>query len=234
MQHLVFTRFNLPAGPESWKKCSSPEWLDERIALFEHFVYSSMKNQTDQNFRWLVLMWEKTPQEQWDKFNALASGYENLGLVMLSGMVFSEMHDQWMKYIRSFVEPGELITTRCDSDDAIHKRFIERVKSTNASPGHFICWEKGLMFKDGKVYERIYRRNPFLSFVETVHDDARRGVLTVNCKQHCYSEPVLHVASSTPMWLQVVHGGNVGNAVDENADWKPFAPVAEDYIGNFG
>ncbi|WP_051227980.1 glycosyltransferase [Gillisia sp. JM1] len=62
-QHYILTRFNLRA--EDWtttknnEKVLTEEWLEERFDLFENYCFSSVRNQTNQNFKWLVVEFHK-------------------------------------------------------------------------------------------------------------------------------------------------------------------------------
>lgn len=66
-EHYIITRFNLPVFAKKVNKAVtstaiSEEYLDNRFPLFESYCLPSIKNQTCQNFKWLVLFDINTPQ----------------------------------------------------------------------------------------------------------------------------------------------------------------------------
>ena len=63
VQHFILTRFNLYLWnkDKEGKKVRSREWLEHRFGLFEQFCLPSIKNQTCQNFEWIVLFDSTTP-----------------------------------------------------------------------------------------------------------------------------------------------------------------------------
>lgn len=72
-EHYIITRFNLPVFALKVNKAVkssalSDEYLNHRFYIFENYCYSSIKNQTCQDFKWLVLFDINTP----NKFKAWA------------------------------------------------------------------------------------------------------------------------------------------------------------------
>lgn len=73
-EHYIITRFNLPVFAKKVNKAvtssaCSEEYLSNRFPIFENYCFSSIKNQTCQNFKWLVLFDINTP----DRFKEWAS-----------------------------------------------------------------------------------------------------------------------------------------------------------------
>jgi hypothetical protein len=107
-----------------------------------------------------------------------------------------------------------LITTRLDSDDAIGTRFVEVVQAQfDEQEALYVDLVRGLQVdRTGQVFRYDYPLNPLISFIErrdgsprTVFQSFRHG----DSRRHA---PVRAVITS-PMWVQVVHGGNLMNAV---------------------
>lgn len=65
MQHFILTRFNL----NLWHKDKNDneinrnEWLAYRLNLFETYCLPSVVAQTEQNFKWIILVDKETPKE---------------------------------------------------------------------------------------------------------------------------------------------------------------------------
>ena len=57
IKHYILTRFNLCGRNRDKSKQSTltKEWLHHRIKLFETYCLPSIKQQTNQNFKWLIL-----------------------------------------------------------------------------------------------------------------------------------------------------------------------------------
>lgn len=61
--HYLLTRFNLALWIEDKNGAAidREEWLKRRMALFETFCLPSVKNQSCQNFSWILLVDANTP-----------------------------------------------------------------------------------------------------------------------------------------------------------------------------
>ena len=89
-QHYILTRFNLRAN--SWtttknnEKVLTEEWLKDRFDLFENFCYNSVKNQRNQNFKWLVFFDINTPDTYKQKVEKYNRDFENFHPIFIDGM----------------------------------------------------------------------------------------------------------------------------------------------------
>ena len=63
LQHFLLTRFNilLWRQDKEGKKVRTTKWLEHRFTLFEKYCLPSIKNQTCQDFEWIVLFDSMTP-----------------------------------------------------------------------------------------------------------------------------------------------------------------------------
>jgi hypothetical protein len=106
-----------------------------------------------------------------------------------------------------------LISTRLDSDDMLHRTFIERLRSNFASREEWIRFPKGYVIeagREGVVYERTYHNSPIVSLVE--RKENFRGPYRIShtdTGKDIY--PYKDVNIEIPMWTQVAHGGNIKN-----------------------
>lgn len=82
-EHFIITRFNIPTfipkvdGHSASSACDE-EYLKYRFDLFENYCFPSIKNQTCQNFKWLILMDNNTPERFKQRLQELHVDYENL------------------------------------------------------------------------------------------------------------------------------------------------------------
>ena len=81
-QHYIITRFNLPVFAKKVNKAvtdssCSDEYLSKRFPIFENYCFPSIKNQTCQNFKWLVLFDNNTPDRFRDWAKRLHEEYNN-------------------------------------------------------------------------------------------------------------------------------------------------------------
>ena len=63
LQHFLLTRFNIMLWRQDkeGKKVRTTKWLEHRFTLFEKYCLPSIKNQTCQDFEWIVLFDSMTP-----------------------------------------------------------------------------------------------------------------------------------------------------------------------------
>ena len=61
VKHFIITRFNLRGSDPSSVRMIDDGYLAQRLDLFERFCLPTVRNQTVQDFRWLVLFAEDTP-----------------------------------------------------------------------------------------------------------------------------------------------------------------------------
>lgn len=68
-QHFILTRFNLLLWDKAKddRKVRTIKWLEHRFSLFEKYCLPSVKNQTCQDFEWIVLFDSMTPDNYKDR-----------------------------------------------------------------------------------------------------------------------------------------------------------------------
>lgn len=130
-QHYIITRFNL--GRDDWnttknsEKVLSNSWLEKRFELFENFCFNSVKNQTNQNFKWLVFFDINTPDEYRIKIDSFKEKFSNFYPIFIDGM--SNFLPSIVENIKKMDENPFIITSRLDNDDCIHKDYVNTVQS---------------------------------------------------------------------------------------------------------
>lgn len=203
--HFVLTRFNV----RNFYHHSEPtdEWLRERMLLFRHYCMPSFQAQTVDTFRWLVFFDSETPA--WLQAEVRLAAQDLFEPVYVEGPFSKEL------LTATIVERCSTpfaITTRVDNDDAVAVDFIEKIQACFAGQeSMFVNLVNGAQYAEGKTYLRLYTKNPFSTLIE---DISKRPPVTVFVEHH-YSidkyAPIMNVRTSHPMWLQVIHGGNVLN-----------------------
>ena len=124
VRHFIITRFNLRGNedtPSSAKMIASA-YLEQRLELFERFCLPTVRSQTEQDFRWLVLFADETPDPVKARVAKYAADWPNLVPVYLprgTGSVGPLV-------VRPYLDgsPQTLITTRLDNDDGDRKSVV--------------------------------------------------------------------------------------------------------------
>jgi hypothetical protein len=152
-------------------------------------------------------------------------------------LVSDGVSEQWQQRIKSAVEPygtlviqqgfttegdsfsahfegvnHSLITVWFDSDDMLHPEYISRVKAANLQAGEVLSFVKGGVFEPVTYRSAVFKNqgNPFIS----LHDFPDRNVFQIGGHSDIRTDEtkvVRTVDTREPMWLQVIHGGNLLN-----------------------
>ena len=77
-EHFILTRFALSYFEGVGEACLDEQYLDYRFRLFETICLPSVKNQTCQNFKWLVLFDSQTPAKFKKRIENLRKEYPPL------------------------------------------------------------------------------------------------------------------------------------------------------------
>lgn len=181
IQHFILTRFNLLIfnKDKEGQKVRSASWLEHRFSLFERFCLSSLKNQTSQEFEWIVLFDSTTPERFKERIERYKEELSQLIPVYVrpeGGRFFAQIfRDEVVKRISSNKnqndnEKRRVLTTYLDNDDALDIHFVEDLqrRADDLSVGTFITYDNGYqLFTDYNLVMRIrYPRNHFMSVVE--------------------------------------------------------------------
>ena len=219
LQHFVLTRFNLLLWnkDKDGNKVRTKEWLEHRFALFEQYCLPSIKNQTCQNFEWVVLFDSTTPEAFKKKIEEYKKECPLLIPVFVEpehGRYFAEIfREEVVKRLNS----QRVITTYLDNDDALSIHFVEDLQKRAESPsnGNFINYVDGYQYyTDYKYVMRIhYPRNHFMSVVEEGNPATIKTIYGYG--SHYYIEKIpgikIEYVKNQPMWCEVIHEKNMGN-----------------------
>ena len=218
MKHFLITRFNIKS--ENWKFTKSgalthtDKWLEQRFTLFEKYCLPSVKNQSNQEFKWLIVFDIDTAKPFKNRIETLSETYSNM--IVLYTESFQTLKATLFKAISVELTPSDnfIITTRLDNDDAIHRDFTNTIQQV-FKPNHntIIDVTKGYQLivnnssNDVRYYTSYY--NPFISLIENA-----TTFETVMAKNHEHWKTLTNrvVYSQKAIWLQVIHSDNILNS----------------------
>lgn len=247
-KHFLITRFNIPLVTTPQKKwaegieaqskldCLNEKWLELRMELFKIYTLPSVRNQSTQDFTWIILIHKDTPR---DIRRFLRDNLKHIGInsqfvkgtgpdyQMASYAVWREMKNYEEKDFQW------VITTGLDCDDALSREYLAEVQRqfreqreyVNIVKGYRVAHHDGLRYI-GDVSGR--KVNHFRSFIER-----RDNIFTVYGMYHGRSEqmaPVNHV-DCYARWLEVIHGKNCSNRFKQgkNDKTRPIEELAEKF-----
>lgn len=214
-QHYILTRFNL--RKDDWtttknnEKVLSDAWLKDRFELFENFCFSSVKNQTNQNFKWLVFFDINTPENYKQKVKEFEQSYANFVPLFIDGM--NNFLPEIIQNIKIMDSEEYIITSRLDNDDCLHKDYITEVQSYFDKQKHLaIDFIDGYTLQTGSTVRFGFKKqlyNPFISLIEkkenfkSVWFRSRHGSWK-------YEKNIVSVTGKR-LWLCVIHSSNKVN-----------------------
>jgi UDPglucose 6-dehydrogenase len=204
--HLVLTRFNVRSG----STVASEDWLRHRLHYFRDVCCPSIRSQTSRQFHWLVFF--DSEREVW--FDEEIRRLSEDGLfepVWFEGRFDSRI----VASVAAEHSSAEwLITSRVDNDDAISRDFVEAVQSQfRDQEFEFINFQSGLQMTDaGELFQTFDPSGPFISLIEKRTNEYPRCVY-LSPHTEVGRHGAIRQVKSHPMWLQIIHGRNLGNAV---------------------
>lgn len=200
--HVLITRFNVRLDQRA-----SNEWLLHRLGYFKSICLPAIRNQSVQDFKWLVYF--DADRDPWfeDEVNELAQGVFEPIWVQGKFDPKACAEDVAARSSKPWV-----ITTRLDNDDAVADDFVERVQQQFSKVTEFINFTAGLQLTDdGKLFHRADPSNAFISLIEP-NDVPLMGVY-VDWHDRVSSYAPVRQVSTHPMWVQMVHGKNIANSI---------------------
>lgn len=203
--HVVVTRFAVRLlkadGCVFRDATADPAWVARRVELFERYAVPSMRAQTFPDWTWLVYV-----HEGFDP--AIAARLEAL--------------DARIRVSRDPITPmppgftGILATTRLDSDDGYHERAMRVVHeyalrfAAGAARTQLLGLRRGYWMDHDRAEAYAHRGGAFLTLFERTPPYV--GVYVKSCDDIMRFHKELTIRD--PLWLRVVHGGNVTNRYD--------------------
>lgn len=222
ISYFILTRFNI----RLWNKdkeglpVRTKKWLEHRFELFERYCLPSVKNQTCQDFTWIVLFDSITPERFKDKISEYQNECPQLVPVFVepqNGRYFAQIFEREVRSKISEVRCDKVLTTYLDNDDSLNVRLVEdlRQRVQSVDDGTFFYYTEGYQyFTDHQYLMKIhYPRNHFVSVVEKGNPSTVKTIYGYG--SHYYIDKIKDVkieyVNDLPMWCQVVHDKNMGN-----------------------
>ncbi len=209
IRHIVLTRFAVKVkildgvAPRVRPEPLSPEWLDVRFALFEQYLLPSMQAQTFKDWTWRIYVHPEFDAALAERLRGYDARIE----------VCNEPTSPLLG-----IESGIVASTRIDSDDGFAANAMEVVNQYAerfaASPDktRMLRMKQGWWadHQRGRAYQ--CRGWSFLTVFERAAP--YQGAMVRSCDDIAahYKE----WTEKAPLWLRVVHGGNVRNKFDRN------------------
>ncbi len=214
-QHYILTRFNLRAADwtttKNKEKVLTEEWLKERFDLFENYCFSSVKNQSNQNFKWLVFFDINTPETYKIKVEEYRKSYENFHPFFIDGM--TNFLPEIVKNIKLLDTEKYIITSRLDNDDCIHEDYINVVQNYFDKQNHLaIDLIDGYTLQIGEKTRLGFQKhlyNPFISLIEK-KDDFKTVWFRSRHGSWKYEKNIIRVKDKR-LWLGIIHSKNKVN-----------------------
>lgn len=219
---FLLSRFNLNspqlrarAGLDSPEACAA--WSEKRAGLFIGNTLPSVLGQTKRRFTWIIgFDTERTPGAE--RALAAIAGHRFIE------PVFVPIGREFLTAVRGIIteraSAGTVVTTRLDTDDAIHRDFYQElsveVAALRGNTATALCFPFGVK-KCGRHFLAHHQtKNAFSSLAEPFSE----APVTVLGTRHRRLETVARIKSvmrQSPMWMQNIHGGNVSNGEGEAA-----------------
>jgi hypothetical protein len=228
-QHFLLTKFNVvrranrvDEGGTHIDKTGAPvrtlDWLEHRFELFERFCLPSVSAQTNLSFTWLIRFDDQVPEPYVRRMRAHVQAFPNLLLVPAR----RGFHNVIPELLGSRTE--WLLTTRFDSDDALHRDAIDVVQQSCRDLRElvFINMQYGYAYAHPEGYAvRIRdRSNNTISLLERRTDALPHTAICVGHADAGSFAPV-HQVGDKPLWLQVIHDRNVHNTMPADCEPEP-------------
>jgi hypothetical protein len=213
VRHFVITRFNLRNGDATSLRMIDDAYLSERLDLFERFCLPTLRQQSCQDFKWLVLFAEDTPDAQKARI-ARYSEWPNFVPVYLPAGLDHAVRMVVAPYLDS--SPQTLITTRIDNDDGLCRNYIEDVRRfENSAERTVVQFPVGYVWHRDRIYLDRQEHNAFTTLIEPLPNGIDSEFMTIYKGSHSDIHQLGRVidVSDQPAWLQVIHGTNVENYV---------------------
>lgn len=223
------------------------EWLVRRMQLFETYCLPSVQGQTCRDFCWVLLVDENTPAEYRDRILKYRAACQQIKIVGVKAAYAVHFADIFRQVVQADLQKNGCraddlcLTTYLDNDDSISCHFVERVQ-TECLAFHLLPQEKRFLSFDyglqlftemNHLATRIlYPNNHFLTLAECIpsaslspSEGELSGIRTCyGYGSHFLLEKqklatVHHVKDAMrPMWIEVIHEGNVDNDVKMTLD----------------
>lgn len=130
-RHDIITRFNVNIYDIDFPNRLKDTWLSLRFELFQKYCFPTLQAQENQNFTWLVLFDEQTP-ERYRTFINIYSKYRNF-IPVYCGSYKTIMPTVIKRMKEIALDVDWYVSTRLDNDDALSVKFVQCVQGVVSS-----------------------------------------------------------------------------------------------------
>ena len=216
---VVLTRFNVVFTDDHFQRdkagslTRTDAWLKRRFELFGSVCLPSLMAQTDPAFHWMVFFSEGTPGHYREHIADIQQSFPQfMPIFLVDG---ENLVERTQREVAQLLGPLDrhVITLRIDNDDAFHRDMVARVRREfHGQEDEYINFLDGAQadLEAGLVVAFRKYSNPFMARVERVGDRPVRTVFEVRHNEAEGSRALRNVTGG-PMWLQLIHQGNVTN-----------------------
>lgn len=229
LAHVVLTRFNVrmfrdQSGIDS--RAALASWVQDRTRIFIDVCLPGMVRQTRVPDLWLIGV-DGLHQDLVEPLAEVCAPYSWIRLVpQAEGQDANEAMQEPLRS-SDWSAFTHVVTTRLDCDDALAVDYLQSAdtyaRSVLAGPeppqDFWVSFPLGAQLVGTEFSLYIHNRSHFLSRVTSADQAAQGGsVLDVpHSRIFRHPAPVYTPMTSTPMWVQNVHGGNVLNGANPEA-----------------
>ncbi|WP_113922798.1 glycosyltransferase [Cognataquiflexum aquatile] len=212
--HFLITRINLGYKERILNKnIDEQKWLNYRFDLFFKTCFPSVVNQNCQNFTWLIYLDFRTPDFFVNQLQTKISSNQNFKILLRNGG-FESLTTHAPEDIKNLIDKDcpYIITSRIDSDDLIHREYIDEVQSKFDFQKYLsINFTFGLVhdLRTGLLGKSKNRSNPFISLIEKIESNI--PIKTVCFQSHTdflFEEKRLEITSKKRLWCMNMHAVN--------------------------
>ncbi len=225
----ILTRFNLTLWQtdKNSNNTQTAEWLEQRFRLFEQFTLPSVLNQTDKNFKWIVLFSSETPikyKSRIDEIRSRCPQFRAIGVAPGQSAIFGQIFKEVIENDLGDKAEGIVSTTYLDNDDALSVHYMEMIHNLISTNYNKIIAQTTIInfrfgcqyFTEHKVASKAsYKRNHFITLAEPLGSNSIKTVFGYGSHYYIDKHNGIRqiVVEKTDMWLEVIHDKNVINDV---------------------
>ena len=225
----ILTRFNLRLWQtdKNNHNTQTDEWLEQRLLLFEQFTLPSVLNQTDKDFKWIVLFSSNTPikyKSRIDEIRSRCPQFKAIGVAPEQSANFGQIFKEVIENDLDGKKEGIVSTTYLDNDDALSVHYMEMIQNIISANYNKIVAQPTIInfrfgcqyFTEHKIASRAsFKRNHFITMAEPLGNNCIKTVFGYGSHYYIDKHNDIRqiVEEKTDMWLEVIHDKNVINDV---------------------
>ena len=221
--HYLVTRFNVPieAWPEdkNGHRVLDDAWMSDRLYLFSAYCVPSVRNQANQNFKWIIYCDITTPEFTRNMISGTLHDLHSASIRFVKSM--PDMLQDLKEILHQSSTPY-VITTRLDNDDVISRDFTGTIQQ------HFVAKDKYIINLEGGFFYdpghqvltsmRIPDCNNFISLVESSGSQKLYSVFGFPHTQVPEDIKIIGVDEGMH-WIRIVHDRNIRSELKGRPVW---------------